>query len=79
EARRQREAAGLYQGPCRLDADEYRTTLFEWGYPHIARRCRERGLPYPALRADGQMEGNPLAAPATPGTTTATPAESNPS
>ena len=63
EARWQREAAGLYDGPSRLPAEEYTDTLFEWAYPHIARRCRERGLPYPPLREDGQMAHNPLDAP----------------
>ncbi|MEM9386369.1 MAG: tRNA (guanosine(18)-2'-O)-methyltransferase TrmH [Pseudomonadota bacterium] len=64
EARRQREAAGLYDGPSRLPAEQYANTLFEWAYPHIARRCHERGLPYPPLREDGQMAHNPLDPPA---------------
>lgn len=59
EARRQREAAGMYRGP-RLPAGEYERTLFEWAYPHIAKRCRSRNQPYPALRADGQLSANPL-------------------
>lgn len=52
EAARQREAAGCY-ARCRLDADAYRNLLFEWSYPAVARLCRARGLPYPALDADG--------------------------
>lgn len=67
EARRQRQAAGLYDGPSRLPAAQYRNTLFEWAYPHIARRCNERGLPYPPLREDGQMAHNPLDPPASLG------------
>ena len=60
EARRQREAAGMYAGPPRLPAEEYRNTLFEWAYPHIARRCRALQRPYPPLREDGQLAANPL-------------------
>ncbi len=61
EARRQREAAGIYQLPSRLPPEVYRTTLFEWAYPDIARRCRVRKLPYPALLEDGQLSQNPFA------------------
>lgn len=61
EARRQREAAGRYATPSRLPPAEYERTLFEWAYPDIARRCRERRLPYPGLREDGQLAANPFA------------------
>lgn len=54
EAARQREAAGLYEH-CRLDPDTRRELLFEWCYPVVARHCRARGLPYPALDAEGFM------------------------
>ena len=60
EARRQREAAGLYVN-CRLPPDVFERTLFEWSHPVIARRCRERGLPYPALTEDGDLADNPFA------------------
>lgn len=59
EAARQRQAAGSYDR-CRLDPDEYRRTLFEWSHPEVARRCRERGLDYPPLTADGDLSENPL-------------------
>lgn len=62
EARRQREAAGMYD-ECRLDEDTFTTTLFEWAYPDLARRCRERGLPYPPLSADGDLAENPFGTP----------------
>lgn len=52
EAARQREAAGLY-ARCRLDPQAYRDILFEWSYPAAARVCREKGIPYPALDAEG--------------------------
>jgi tRNA (guanosine-2'-O-)-methyltransferase len=57
EARRQREAAGLYQRP-RLDAERYRRTLFEWAWPDIAAICRIRGLPYPELDEHGALCGD---------------------
>ena len=59
EAQRQRRAAGLYE-TSRLPADELRTTLFEWAYPEIAERCRQRGIPYPELAEDGSLTRNPL-------------------
>jgi tRNA (guanosine-2'-O-)-methyltransferase len=62
EAERQRRAAGLYER-SRLPPDEFERTLFEWCYPVIAARCRERKLPYPPLAADGSLTANPLAAP----------------
>lgn len=54
EAQRQRRAAGLYDRR-RLDSETYERTLFEWAYPHVARRCRERGEPYPPLDAEGGL------------------------
>jgi tRNA (guanosine-2'-O-)-methyltransferase len=59
EAARQREAAGLYTRPA-PDAESFRTTLFEWAYPRIARRCRTLGRPYPPLSDDGRMLNNPF-------------------
>ncbi|MDX1481858.1 MAG: tRNA (guanosine(18)-2'-O)-methyltransferase TrmH [Woeseiaceae bacterium] len=61
EARRQRESAGLYD-ICRIPEEEFRQTLFEWAHPELARRCRDRGLPYPAMSADGDLQENPFAA-----------------
>ena len=60
EAERQRREAGLYDR-SRLDPEEFESTLFEWAYPDIARRCRARDLPYPPLADDGALLGNPLA------------------
>jgi tRNA (guanosine-2'-O-)-methyltransferase len=61
EALRQRQAAGLYDR-SRLDSQTYTRLLFEWAYPRIARRCRETGLDYPRLDADGDLVDNPFAA-----------------
>ena len=60
EAERQRREAGLYDR-SRLDPEEFERTLFEWAYPDIARRCREKGLTYPPLADDGALLENPLA------------------
>jgi tRNA (guanosine-2'-O-)-methyltransferase len=62
EAERQRRAAGLYDR-CRLTPEEFERTLFEWCYPDIAARCRERKRGYPALSADGSLTVNPLFGP----------------
>ncbi len=59
EARRQREAAGLYTS-CRLDERTFRDTLFEWAYPDLARRCSEKNLAYPPLDDAGGLLANPL-------------------
>lgn len=59
EAARQREAAGLYD-ECRIEADEFTSTLFEWCYPDIAQRCRHHRVPYPDLDEDGFFAGNPF-------------------
>jgi len=52
EAARQREAAGAYTRP-RLEPQRYADILFEWGYPRLAARYRDQGMPYPHLDADG--------------------------
>jgi len=54
EAMRQREAAGMYDGP-RFGPDEYRRALFEWAYPLLAERHRRTGRPYPPLDEDGTI------------------------
>jgi tRNA (guanosine-2'-O-)-methyltransferase len=56
EAQRQRTAAGLYR-ESRLDAELYRTTLFEWAHPVLAERCRAAGMPYPPLDEGGGVAG----------------------
>ncbi len=56
---KQREAVGMYDN-SRLDPKTWQQTLFEWAYPDIARRCRDKKLMYPALSADGQLLENPF-------------------
>ncbi len=48
EARRQREAAGLYDTPRIPEPDRTRL-LFEWAYPREAAVFRKQGRPYPEL------------------------------
>lgn len=55
EAQRQRELAGLYASR-RIDADSYGSLFFEWGHPQVADFCRQRGLVYPALNAEGEID-----------------------
>jgi tRNA (guanosine-2'-O-)-methyltransferase len=54
EAQRQRLAAGMYDAP-QLAPGALARLAFEWGYPDLARACRERGKPYPALDEVGQI------------------------
>jgi tRNA (guanosine-2'-O-)-methyltransferase len=55
EAARQRQSAGLYER-SRLDPEQYRTLLFEWGYPRLAKRLRAEGRAYPLITADGSVD-----------------------
>lgn len=59
EARRQREAAGMYR-TSRLDPDLAGRLLFEWAHPRIAARCRSLGLAYPPLTPTGDLAENPF-------------------
>jgi tRNA (guanosine-2'-O-)-methyltransferase len=55
EAERQRRAAGYYDQP-RLPPAEFEQYLFEWSYPGLAHKLRERRIAYPRLRDDGSFE-----------------------
>lgn len=60
EARRQRQAAGMYDPDWnreRLPPERRRAILFEWAYPYFADLCRRRGVAYPELSDDGEIEG----------------------
>jgi tRNA (guanosine-2'-O-)-methyltransferase len=54
EARRQRENAGFYDS-CRLDNDQYKTLLFEWMQPVLAKYCQKHQLDYPTLDDEGDV------------------------
>ncbi len=55
EAQNQRLKAGLYD-ESRLDPDEFTDTLFEWSFPDIADFCHKKGLAYPPLNDDLEMQ-----------------------
>ena len=59
EAQRQREAAGMY-AQCRLEPAYWERLFFEWGHPKVRDFCRQRGLRYPSLNAEGEID-NPSA------------------
>jgi tRNA (guanosine-2'-O-)-methyltransferase len=54
EAQRQRSLAGMYQRQ-RISEAQFQRLFFEWGHPEVAEFCRERGLSYPALNAEGEI------------------------
>ena len=54
EARRQREAAGMYD-QSRLSEAQFDRRLFEWACPTLARARRRAGRSYPALTPDGEI------------------------
>ncbi len=56
EAQRQRNLADLYQSPrYPLSDAEIQTTLFERGYPVLARVAKLKGMPYPIIDEQGQI------------------------
>ncbi|WP_404342630.1 tRNA (guanosine(18)-2'-O)-methyltransferase TrmH [Pseudoalteromonas mariniglutinosa] len=57
EAQRQREHAGLYNRSM-LDEQIKHRILFEGCHPIIAKQCRLKGLPYPALDEQGNINGD---------------------
>ena len=54
EACEQRRAAGLYDH-SRLSEAQHRDTFFQWAHPKLAQHCQRFGVPYPALREDGEL------------------------
>lgn len=60
EAQRQRQNAGMYkrENSMLLDAEQQRL-LFEGGYPVLARVAKQKGLPYPHVNNEGQIEADP--------------------
>ena len=55
EAQRQRQSAGMYDRP-RLPPAEYRRLFFEWGHPRVRDFCEQRGLAYPPLDREGEID-----------------------
>lgn len=58
EAQRQRQDAGMYDGECRLPSNEAHRILFEGGHPIFTKLCKEKGLPYPPLDEEGQINAS---------------------
>lgn len=57
EAQRQRELAGMYN-KATISAKERQRILFEGGHPIFAQACKRKGLPYPYVNDDGQIEAS---------------------
>ncbi len=55
EAQRQRREAGMYARQ-RISEAEYQRLFFEWGHPEVTDFCRQRGLRYPPLNAEGEID-----------------------
>jgi tRNA (guanosine-2'-O-)-methyltransferase len=60
EAQRQRQNAGMYQREnSMLPDEEQQRLLFEGGYPVLARVAKRKGLPYPHVNDQGEIEADP--------------------
>lgn len=59
EAQRQRQNAGMYQrANSMLPPQEQQRLLFKGGYPVLARVARQKGLPYPHVNEQGEVEAD---------------------
>ena len=59
EAQRQRQNAGMYDRKnSTLPDEEQQRLLFEGGYPVLARVAKRKGLPYPRINLQGQVEAD---------------------
>ena len=59
EAQRQRQNAGMYKREnSMLPEDEQQRLLFEGGYPVLARVAKQKGLPYPHVNGQGEVEAD---------------------
>ena len=57
EAQRQRQLAGMYNKTTIAEEVRQRI-LFEGGHPIFAQACKRKGLPYPFINAEGQIEAS---------------------
>lgn len=55
EAQRQRQEADMY-AQRRIDDATYERLFFEWGHPEVREYCLARGLAYPPLGEDGEID-----------------------
>ena len=59
EAQRQRQNAGMYQREnSMLPVEEQQRLLFEGGYPVLAHVAKRKGLPYPHVNEQGEIEAD---------------------
>ncbi|HCR57436.1 tRNA (guanosine(18)-2'-O)-methyltransferase TrmH [Raoultella terrigena] len=59
EAQRQRQNAGMYKREnSMLPEEEQQRLLFEGGYPVLARVAKQKGLPYPHVNGQGEVEAD---------------------
>lgn len=59
EAQRQRQNAGMYEREnSTLPDTEQQRLLFEGGYPILANVSRRKGLPYPRVNTQGEIEAD---------------------
>lgn len=57
EAQRQRQLAGMYN-KATIAEEVRQRILFEGGHPIFAQACKRKGLPYPFINAEGQIEAS---------------------
>lgn len=57
EAQRQRDLAGMYN-TATISEEVRQRILFEGGHPIFAEACQRKGLPYPHVNAEGQIEAS---------------------
>ncbi|MCM2681006.1 tRNA (guanosine(18)-2'-O)-methyltransferase TrmH [Echinimonas agarilytica] len=55
EAQRQRDIAGMYQQPPKIEYEERQRLLFEGCHEALFRRCRQKGLPFPVIDDQGEV------------------------
>ncbi|MGK9174771.1 tRNA (guanosine(18)-2'-O)-methyltransferase TrmH [Yokenella regensburgei] len=59
EAQRQRQNAGMYERENSMLPDEVQQRLlFEGGYPVLARVAKRKGLPYPRVNLQGEVDAD---------------------
>lgn len=57
EAQRQRQLAGMYEINTIGEAETQRT-LFEGGYPKLAKLCKQKQIAYPRIDDEGQIDAD---------------------
>ncbi|MBD1390165.1 tRNA (guanosine(18)-2'-O)-methyltransferase TrmH [Neiella sp. HB171785] len=58
EAQRQRALAGMYEASQGVEPEEKQRLLFEGCHEILAKRCRQKGLPYPRVDDKGDVQAS---------------------